>query len=45
MDLPDPPPCKKRPSDRYGLELMGWYVFLASKKLATFTAMDQGVGV
>jgi hypothetical protein len=39
------PPCRKRLGDRYGLELMGRYVFLVSKELATFTTTDQGVGI
>jgi hypothetical protein len=39
------PPCGKRPGDRYGLEMMRWHIFLASKELAPFTTMDQGIGV
>jgi hypothetical protein len=39
------PPCVEGASDRYGLQLMRQHVFLASKKLTTFTAMNKGVGV
>jgi hypothetical protein len=39
------PPCGKRSCDRYGLELMGWYMFLASEELASFIVTDQGVGI
>jgi hypothetical protein len=39
------PHAKKRLGNWYGLELMRWHMFLASKKLAPFTTMDQGVSV
>jgi hypothetical protein len=39
------PPCGERPGDQYDLELMGWYMLLASKELTTFTMMNHGVGV
>jgi hypothetical protein len=46
MDLTDPTPhVEKGPDDRYVLELMGWHMLLASKKLAIFTVMNQGVEV
>jgi hypothetical protein len=39
------PPCGERPSDRYDLQLMRRHVFLASKKLTTFTLTNKGVGI
>jgi hypothetical protein len=34
------PPYRERQGDWYGLELMGWYVLLESKEMATFTTTD-----
>jgi hypothetical protein len=45
MDLPDLALMYRRSGDQNGLELMGWDMLLSGKKLATFTAMNQGVSV
>jgi hypothetical protein len=34
------PPCRERPSNRYGLQLMRRHMLLASKKLTTLTPTD-----
>jgi hypothetical protein len=39
------PPCREEPGDRYGMQLTGWDMYLASVVLATFTAMNQGVNI
>jgi hypothetical protein len=39
------PPCGKRLGNGYGLQLMRWHMFLAGKKLATFTLMYDRVSV
>jgi hypothetical protein len=34
------PPCRERPGNRYGLQLMRRHVFLVREKLTTLTPMD-----